>query len=75
MDAADGLTHVAVGGRGDRAGIEHYQVRLVALRNRDETFVRQESFEGSAIGLCCAASEILNEKVTQPLFYRITFRR
>ena len=71
MDPAHGLAHVVVGGCGDRAGVENYEVGLSALRNGDEAFIGEQRLDGSAIGLRGAASEILNVKVAQPLFYSL----
>jgi hypothetical protein len=74
MHAAHGLAHIAIGGRGDSASVEHHQVGLIALRNGDETFTQKQRLESGAISLCGAASEILDEEIAQPLFYSFRLR-
>jgi hypothetical protein len=71
MDAAHGLAHVVVGGCGDRAGVEDYEVGLIALLNGNQALFGEQRLNGSSIRLCGAASEILNVEVAQPLFYSL----
>ena len=62
MDAAGGLAHVVVRGGGHGAGVEHDQVGLVAPGGRHKSPLGEEGFQGHAVGLSGAASEVLDEK-------------
>ncbi len=70
MHAAHGLAHVFIRSLGDGTGIQHYQIRLAALRHRFQTLGGKKCFESGAIGLGGPAAEVLNEELTHwPLLY------
>ena len=60
MDFADGVTGLRIGSGGDRAGIEHDDVRDVRLRCGNATLIAQLAFDGRAVGLRGAAAELFD---------------
>ena len=61
VNAADGGAGVVVGRGGDRAGVQHDQFSGGGGLGTDQAFLLELPFEGGAVGLGGAASEILNE--------------
>jgi hypothetical protein len=62
MEAAHGLPHLVVGGRGDGAGIENDQPRVGCGGGGRESFRGEAGLNGGAISLRGAASEVLDEE-------------
>jgi hypothetical protein len=62
MRAADGVANVLIGRSSDRAGVEDYQIGLAALSGGFQPGGGEKRFQGCAIGLGRAATEVLNEE-------------
>ena len=60
MQAPDGLADLIVGGRGDSARVEDHQIGFGGRSRRLETLGSEPRFDGSSVGLRCAAAEILD---------------
>jgi hypothetical protein len=63
VNAADDLPHLVIGRRGNRACVQDHEMRVSGVRRLLESAVRKQRFDSCAIGLRCAASEILNEEL------------
>ncbi len=62
MDAAHGLAHVFVGERSDGAGVQNDEVGGAAIGSGFEAAGDELGFEGRAIGLVGATTEVLDEE-------------
>jgi hypothetical protein len=74
MNTPDGLPHIIVGGRGNRAGVQDHQVRARAHLRRFQTFGCEQRFERRAIRLRSPATEVLDEEFPHVPFIILTLQ-
>ena len=58
------MAHIEIGGFGDGAGIQDYQIGVSALVDAGEAAGREHRFEGCSVSLSGAASEALHEELS-----------
>ena len=58
MDAADGRTRVVIGRGGDGTGVQHHDLGLGGGGGARQSLIGQLAFNGGAVGLGGAASEV-----------------